>query len=115
MGKCRRDQNAVVLQHPADLRQRFLRLRHDMQRIGHDDRVKAFVGIGQVKHILHGKCSLAEQLSRFASAIISGDASVASIWTALFTMFFAISPVPVASSSTALCRTAGRSSSYSRS
>ena len=33
----------------------------------------------------------------------------------LFTMFLAISPVPVASSSTVLCRTTGRRSSYSRS
>ena len=48
------------------------------------------------------KCSFAERLSRLASAIISAEASVASICAAAFTMCFAISPVPLASSSTVL-------------
>ena len=37
---------------------------------------------------------MAERLSRFASAIISAEASVASICAAAFTMCFAINPVP---------------------
>ena len=47
-----------------------------------------------------------------ASAIISAEASVASMCAAAFTMCFAISPVPVASSSTVLAFTTGRISAY---
>ena len=54
------------------------------------------------------KCSFAERLSRLASTIISAEASVASMCAAAFTMFFAISPVPVASSSTVFAFTTVR-------
>ena len=55
MGKGGRHQHAVVLQHPADLGEGLLRLRNDMQGVGHDDHLKAAVGVGQVKHVLHGE------------------------------------------------------------
>ena len=55
---------------------------------------------------------MAERVSRFASAIISGEASVASMCAAAFTMCFAINPVPVASSNTVFAFTTGRMSSY---
>ena len=88
-----------------DLGKGFLRLRHDVQRIGHDHHIEGFVRIGQAEHILHGKVQLrTSRLSRFASAIISAEASVASMCVAALTMCFAISPVPVASSSTVLRR-----------
>ena len=55
MGKGGRHQHAVVLQHPADLGEGLLRLRNNMQGVGHDDHLKAAVGVGQVKHVLHGE------------------------------------------------------------
>ena len=58
MGKGGRHQHAVVLQHPADLGEGLLRLRNDMQVVGHDDHLKAAVGVGQVKHVLHGEMQL---------------------------------------------------------
>ena len=58
MGKGGRHQHAVVLQHPADLGEGLLRLRNDMQGVGHDDHLKAAVGVGQVKHVLHGEMQL---------------------------------------------------------
>lgn len=58
MGKGGRNQHAVVLQHPANFGESLLRLRHNMQGIGYDYHVKAFVGIGEVKHILHRKVQL---------------------------------------------------------
>ena len=58
MGKSGRNQHAVVLQHPVNFGESLLRLRHDVQGVGHDDHVKAAVGIGQVKHVLHGEMQL---------------------------------------------------------
>ena len=58
MGEGRRNQHAVVLQHPLDLSKGFLRLRHDMQGVGHDHYIKGLVRIGQAEHILHGKVQL---------------------------------------------------------
>lgn len=54
------------------------------------------------------KYSFAERLLRFASLIISSEESVASICFAVPTIFFAISPVPVASSRTVFPLTTGR-------
>ena len=58
MGKGGRNQHAVVLQHPANLGEGLLRLRHDVQGVGHDDHVKAAVGVGEAEHILHGEMQL---------------------------------------------------------
>ena len=38
--------------------QGFFRLRHDMQRVGHDHYIKGLVRIGQAEHILHGEVQL---------------------------------------------------------
>lgn len=50
--------------------------RYGVQRIGHDDHVKAFVGIRQVEHILHGEMRSLWWIICPASlpAIISGEA-----------------------------------------
>ena len=58
MGEGRRDERAVVFQYPFYLLQGFLRLRHDMQRVGHDHHIKGLVRIGQAEHILHGEVQL---------------------------------------------------------
>ena len=58
MGKGRRNQHAIVFQHPANLGKGFLRLRHDMQCVGHDHHIEGLVRIGQVEHILHRKVQL---------------------------------------------------------
>ena len=58
MGEGRRNQHAIVFQHPADLGKGFLRLRHDVQRVGHDHHVEGLLRIGQAEHILHGKVQL---------------------------------------------------------
>ena len=58
MGKGGRNQHAVVLQHPANFGESLLRLRHDVQGVGHDDHVKAAVGVGEAEHILHGEVQL---------------------------------------------------------
>lgn len=58
MGEGRRDERAVVFQYPFYLLQGFFRLRHDMQRVGHDHHIKGLVRIGQAEHILHGKVQL---------------------------------------------------------
>ena len=58
MGEGGCDQHAVILQHAADLPQRFFRLRNDMQRVGHDHHVKGLSGIGQAEHVLHGEMQL---------------------------------------------------------
>ena len=65
--------------------------------------------------INNASCSFLEEQPLHASAIISGEASVASTVCASPTMFFAISPVPAASSSTVLFVTTGRISRYSAS
>ena len=69
MGKGGRDEHAVVLQHPADLGKGFLRLRHDVQRVGHDHHIEGLVRIGQAEHILHGKV----QLCRAVIPLCLGD------------------------------------------
>ena len=58
MGEGRRDERAVVFQYPFYLLQGFFRLRHDMQRVGHDHYIKGLVRIGQAEHILHGEVQL---------------------------------------------------------
>lgn len=58
MGKGGRHQHAVVLQHPANLGEGLLRLRHDVQGVGHDDHVKAAVGVGETEHVLHREMQL---------------------------------------------------------
>ena len=58
MGKGRRNEHAVILQNPADLGKGFLRLRHDVQRVGHDHHVEGLVRIRQAEHILHRKVQL---------------------------------------------------------
>ena len=58
VGKGRRDQHAVVLQHPPDLPQRFFRLRYDVQGVGHDHHIKGASGVGQLEHILCRKMQL---------------------------------------------------------
>ena len=58
MGEGRRNEHAVLFQHPLDFLQSFFRLRHDVQRIGHDHHIKGLIRIGQAEHILHGKVQL---------------------------------------------------------
>ena len=58
MGKGGRNEHAVVLQHPFDLGKGFLRLRHDVQSVGHNHHVEGLIRIRQVEHILHGKMQL---------------------------------------------------------
>ena len=58
MGEGRRNEHAIVLQHPMNLGKGFLRLRHDVQRIGHNYRIEGLVRIGQAEHILHRKVQL---------------------------------------------------------
>ena len=58
MGEGGRDEHAAVLQYPADLGKGLLRLRHDVQRIGHDHHIEGFVRIRQAEHILHRKVQL---------------------------------------------------------
>ena len=62
MGEGRRNQNAIVPQHPANFGESLLRLRHDMQGIGHNDHVKTFIGIGKAKHILHREMQLGRMI-----------------------------------------------------
>ena len=58
MGECRRNEHAVILQHPANFNKGFLRLRYDVQRVGHDRHIEGLIRIRQVEHILHGKVQL---------------------------------------------------------
>ena len=69
MGKGGCDEHTVVLQHPADLGKGLLRLRHDMQCVGHDHHIKGLVRIGQAEHILHGEV----QLGRAGISLCLGD------------------------------------------
>ena len=62
VGEGRRNQNAIVPQHPANFGESLLRLRHDMQGIGHNDHVKTFIGIGKAKHILHREMQLGRMI-----------------------------------------------------
>ena len=65
MGEGRRDEHSVILQHPADLGKGLLRLRHDVQRVGHDHYIKGLIRIGQAEHILHGKVQLRRSVVPF--------------------------------------------------
>lgn len=112
MGKGRSNQRAIVFKHTAKLDKGFLRVRHNVQCIGDNDNIKGLVSIRQMEHILHGKYSLEEKSPRFACAIIAAETSVASMWSAEHRRCFATCPVPVATSKTVLCHTAGRSSAY---
>ena len=47
----------------------FLRLRHNVQRVGHDHHIKGLVRIGQAEHILHGEV----QLGRAVIPLCLGD------------------------------------------
>ena len=55
VGKGRRNQHAVVLQHATNFREGFLRFRYNVQRIDHDHHIEGLVSIGQMEHILHRK------------------------------------------------------------
>ena len=69
MGEGRRDEHTVILQHPLDFLQGFLRLRHDVQCVGHDHHIKGLIRIGQAEHILHGEV----QLCRSVIPLCFGD------------------------------------------
>ena len=69
MGECRRNQHAVILQNPLDFLQGFLRLRHDVQRVGHNHHVEGLLRIGQAEHFLHGEV----QLGRAIIPLCLGD------------------------------------------
>ena len=58
VGEGGRDEHAVILQNPADLGKGLLRLRHNVQCVGHDHHVEGLVCIGQAEHILHRKVQL---------------------------------------------------------
>ena len=101
-----------VFQYPFYLLQGFFRLRHDMQRVGHDHYIKGLVRIGQAEHILHGEV----QLGRAVIPLRLGDHLRRGVRRLDVCRrvhdVFAINPVPVASSSTVLTFTFGRISSY---
>ena len=69
VGKGRRNQHTIIFQYPLDFLQGFLRLRHDMQCVGHDHRVEGLVRIRQAEHILHRKV----QLRRSVVPLCLGD------------------------------------------
>ena len=69
VGEGRRNQHAIIFQYPFYLLQGVLRLRHDVQRVGHDHYIKGLVRIGQAEHILHGEV----QLGRAAIPLRLGD------------------------------------------
>ncbi len=96
VGKGRRNQHAVILQHPPDFLQGLspaaARCAARWTRSPHSKDLSAY---GRRNISCTEKCSLAERVSRFASAIISAEASVASMCAAAFTMCFAINPVPL--------------------
>ena len=65
MSEGRRDQHAVILQHPVYFCQRFFRFRYDMQGVGYDDDIEGLSSIGQAEHILHRKMELRRLNSLF--------------------------------------------------
>ena len=69
MGEGGRDEHAVLFQHPMNLGKGFLRLRHNVQCVGHDNHVEGLLRIGQAEHILHGKM----QLCRAVILLCLGD------------------------------------------
>ena len=71
VGEGGRDEHAAVLQYPADLGKGLLRLRHDVQRIGHDHHIEGFVRIRQAEHILHRKVQLRRAVIPSKAAVIS--------------------------------------------
>ena len=69
MGEGRRNQHAVIPQYTMDLGKGFLRLRYDVQGVGHDHHLEGLVRIGQTEHIPHRKV----QLGRVIIPLCLGD------------------------------------------
>ena len=65
MGEGRRDQHAVIPQYTMNLGKGFLRLRYDVQGVGHDHHLEGLVRIGQTEHILHRKVQLGRVIPAF--------------------------------------------------
>ncbi len=96
VGKGRRDQHAVILQNPLDfllgLSPAAARYAARWTRSPHQKTCPHMAG---GTYPARRSAAWQSWVSRFASAIISAEASVASMCAAAFTMCFAINPVPL--------------------